>query len=88
MTKRLLVSVVLAAAAAGIVSGCVGYVPAGPGYGARPEYRNDDRGYRERDREHERDRDRDGMQNRGDRDRDGDGVRNRDDSRPNNPNRY
>ena len=84
MTHRLLVSLLLSATAASLVSGCVGYVPAGPGYGGRPEYRNDDRGYRDRDR----DRDRDGMPNRGDRDRDGDGVRNRDDRRPDNPNRY
>ncbi len=78
---------VIAVAAAGILSGCVGYaVPYGqaPVSGSATIYVGDD-GRQQRPR---RDRDHDGVPDRADRDRDGDGVRNRDDRRPNNPNRY
>lgn len=72
-------------AAAGILSGCVGYAapyPGAPVYGSAPVYRADDGHHRYNDR------DRDGIPNRVDRDRDGDGVPNRQDRRPDNPYRY
>jgi hypothetical protein len=69
-------NLVLLAAAAALLSGCVGYAaPYDPGY------RGDGGGHQYRDR------DRDGVRNRNDRDRDGDGVRNRNDRRPDNPHR-
>jgi len=71
-------------AAAGILSGCVGYAaPYGspPAYGSATVYRADDGHPRHRDH----DRDRDGIPNQVDRDRDGDGVPNRLDRRPDNP---
>jgi hypothetical protein len=75
--------VVVLAAAAGLLSGCVGYaVPYDNGPGHGNIYRGDGDGGRHRG---ERDRDRDGVPNRADRDRDGDGVRNRNDRRPDNP---
>lgn len=75
-------NLVLLAAAAVFLSGCVGYAaPYDSGY------RGDSGQYRDHDRSRN-DRDGDGVRNRNDRDRDGDGVRNRNDRRPNNPNSY
>ena len=83
---------VIVIAAAGILSGCVGYaVPyeQAPVSGSATIYLGSDDGHRQtRPHRNTRDRDRDGVPNRVDRDRDGDGVPNRHDNRPNNPNRY
>ncbi|CAN5135397.1 hypothetical protein BH11PSE11_BH11PSE11_05080 [soil metagenome] len=77
MKKLLLVL----AASASVLSGCVAYGDPNP-YNNQAPYRTDD------GRHNRGDRDRDGIPNRVDRDRDGDGVPNRLDRRPDNPNRY